>query len=43
MTTEGWRKLSTIEGADGRHRCGWVGTGKIFEGKAFYEEYHDQE
>jgi DNA-3-methyladenine glycosylase I len=43
VTTEAWRQLSTVEGADGRHRCGWVGEGKIFEGRAFYEDYHDSE
>lgn len=43
MTTENWRKLSCVEGADGRQRCGWVGQGKIHDGKAFYEEYHDRE
>jgi len=35
---EAWRAKSTIEGTDGRQRCGWVG-----EGKPFYEAYHDTE
>ena len=33
----------TIKGGDGLRRCTWVGQGKIHEGKAFYEDYHDAE